>query len=175
MKGCKFWPMLSTQSHWAVLEGSLECHTYSDTGHPVISRTNDTHTYSERLAVELSLPIFAIDWGLSRLGFENPTFRLRGERSNPLRHHRGCILVLPICFTAWDSIYDKICWYMYFSLSSKESVSHTTATSVARKTLGWIVSWKTSIVTESKAPVSTRTCIYISTSKNVLLVYFFIK
>ena len=31
----------------------------------------------ERLAVELSLP------GLSRLGFEHPTFRLRGQRSNP--------------------------------------------------------------------------------------------
>ena len=28
------------------------------------------------------------DLGLSRLGFENPTFRLRGERSSPLRHRR---------------------------------------------------------------------------------------
>ena len=27
--------------------------------------------------------------GLSRMGFEHPTFRLRGERSNPLRHRRG--------------------------------------------------------------------------------------
>ena len=26
---------------------------------------------------------------LSRLGFEHPTFRLRGERSNPLRHRRN--------------------------------------------------------------------------------------
>ena len=29
------------------------------------------------------------DLGLSRLGFEHPTFRLRGKRSNPLRHRRG--------------------------------------------------------------------------------------
>ena len=29
------------------------------------------------------------DLGLSRLGFEHPTFRLRGERSNRLRHRRG--------------------------------------------------------------------------------------
>ena len=29
------------------------------------------------------------DLGLSRLGFENPTFRLRGERSNPLGQRRG--------------------------------------------------------------------------------------
>ena len=29
------------------------------------------------------------DLGLLRLKFEHPTFRLRGERSNPLRHRRG--------------------------------------------------------------------------------------
>ena len=28
------------------------------------------------------------DLGLSRRGFEHPTFRLRGQRSNPLRHNR---------------------------------------------------------------------------------------
>ena len=42
----------------------------------------------ERLAVEQSLPYF-YDLGLSRLGFEHPTFRLRGDCSNPLRHRRG--------------------------------------------------------------------------------------
>ena len=42
---------------------------------------------AERLAVELSLPFY--DLGLSRLGFECPTFRLRGERFNRLRHRRG--------------------------------------------------------------------------------------
>ena len=29
------------------------------------------------------------DLGLSRLGFKHPTFRLRGQRSNPLRQRRG--------------------------------------------------------------------------------------
>ena len=29
------------------------------------------------------------DSSLLRLGFEHPTFRLRGQRSNPLRHRRG--------------------------------------------------------------------------------------
>ena len=42
---------------------------------------------AERLAVELSLPVLTT--GLSRLRFEHQTFRLRGERSNPLRHRRG--------------------------------------------------------------------------------------
>ena len=37
---------------------------------------------AERLAVKLC-------HYLSRLGFEHPTFRLRGQRSNPLRHRRG--------------------------------------------------------------------------------------
>ena len=40
---------------------------------------------AERLAVELSLPVL----GLSRLGFELKTCRLRGQRSNQLRHRRG--------------------------------------------------------------------------------------
>ena len=44
--------------------------------------------YAERLAMELSLPVF-YDLGLSRLGFEHQTFRLRGQRSNPLCHRRG--------------------------------------------------------------------------------------
>ena len=43
---------------------------------------------AERLAVELSLYLF-YDLGLSWLGFEHLTFRLRGVRSNPLRHRRG--------------------------------------------------------------------------------------
>ena len=33
--------------------------------------------------------MFFYDLGLSRLGLEHPTFRLRGESSNPLRHRRG--------------------------------------------------------------------------------------
>ena len=44
---------------------------------------------AERLAVELSLTFFYYFYVLclSRLGFEHPTLRLWGQRSNPLRHH----------------------------------------------------------------------------------------
>ena len=45
-----------------------------------------------RLAVEPITTCF-YDLGLSRLGFEHPTFRLRGQRSNPLRHRRGYTLL----------------------------------------------------------------------------------
>ena len=38
---------------------------------------------AERLAVEVSLSLLTIQF---YRGFEYPTFRLRGERSNPLRH-----------------------------------------------------------------------------------------
>ena len=34
------------------------------------------------------------DLGLSRLGFEHPNFRLRGELSNPLRHRRTTLFEL---------------------------------------------------------------------------------
>ena len=47
------WPLSS--------EGSLACHTYSDKGHPciMIISTTPWHTpISERLAEELSLPVF---------------------------------------------------------------------------------------------------------------------
>ena len=33
------------------------------------------------------------DLGLSRLGFDHPTFCLRGQRSNPLLHRRGVIIL----------------------------------------------------------------------------------
>ena len=44
--------------------------------------------FAERLAVELSVSVSNYV-GLSRLGFEHSTFRLRGERSNRLHHRRG--------------------------------------------------------------------------------------
>ena len=44
---------------------------------------------AERLAVELHVTTCFYDLHLSRLGFEHPTFRLRGQRSNPLRHRRS--------------------------------------------------------------------------------------
>ena len=79
------WPLSS--------EGSLACHTYRycDTLHPfimVISEDSDTHTYCQAFSSGAVTTCF-YDLGLSRLGFEHPTFRLRGQRSSLLRHRRG--------------------------------------------------------------------------------------
>ena len=71
-------------------EGSLACHTYCDAGHAfiiVISEDRDTDIYCLAFGSG-AVTICFNDLGLSRLGFEHPTFRLRGERSNRLRHLR---------------------------------------------------------------------------------------
>ena len=68
------WPLSS--------EGSLALHTYCETGHLLVMVISKDPWHSHSLpivAVESSLPV------LSRLGFEHSIFRLRGERSNPLR------------------------------------------------------------------------------------------
>ena len=66
------WPLSS--------EGYLACHTYCDTGHPfikVISEDRDTHTYCRAFRSGAVTTCFH-DLGLWRLGFERPTFRMRG-------------------------------------------------------------------------------------------------
>ena len=50
--------------------------------------TRDTHTYCRAFGSGAGTT-YIYDLGLSRLGFQHPTFRLRGERTKPLRHHRG--------------------------------------------------------------------------------------
>ena len=77
---------------WPLSSGdSLACHTYCDTRHPflmVISEDCDTHIYCRAFRSGTVTTCF-YDLGLLRLGFKHPTFCLRGERSNPLRHrHR---------------------------------------------------------------------------------------
>ena len=50
--------------------------------------TRDTHTYYRAFNNgAVTTCFYAL--GLSWLGFEQPTFRLQGERSSPLRHRRG--------------------------------------------------------------------------------------
>ena len=61
--------MLVTHGHWAV-------------------RVRDTHTYCWAFSSGAVTTCF-YDLVLSWLNFEHPTFRMRGERSNPLRHRRG--------------------------------------------------------------------------------------
>ena len=70
------WP--SSSSGW------LACHTYCDTGHLFIMVIFEDPWHSHLMPS-------VCQWNchyLSRLGFEHPTFRLRGECSNPLRHRR---------------------------------------------------------------------------------------
>ena len=58
-------------------EDSLACHI-CDTGHPFIMVVSEDPWHSHLMP--------SVWQGLSRLGFEFPTFRLQGERSKPLRH-----------------------------------------------------------------------------------------
>ena len=75
------WPVSS--------EGSLVCQTYCDTGHPFIMLTSEDTWHSHLMPdVWQWMCHYCINnLGLSRLEFEHPTFRLRGEQSNTLRHH----------------------------------------------------------------------------------------
>ena len=72
-------------------EGSLVCHNYCDTGHPFIMVISEDPWYSHpSLSVkQWSCHCLFDDFGVSRLGFEHPTFRLRGERSSALCQRRG--------------------------------------------------------------------------------------
>ena len=62
------WPFIS--------KGSSPCHTYCDTGHPS-SKNRDTYTYCRAFRSGAVTTCF-YDLGQSRLGFEQPTFRLKG-------------------------------------------------------------------------------------------------
>ena len=62
----------------------------------------DTHTYCRAFSSGAVTTCF-YDLYLSRLGFEHPTFRLRGERSSLLRHRRGTTE-----WTAYTSLYTGI-------------------------------------------------------------------
>ena len=76
------WPLCS--------EGSLACHTYCNTGHPFIMVNSEVpwHTFC-RVFRSGALTTCLYDLGLSRLGFDYSTLRLKDQHSNPLRHRRG--------------------------------------------------------------------------------------
>ena len=72
-------------------EGSFAIHAYckSRIRYKLSSpRTSDTHICCRAFSSGAVTTCF-YDLHLSRLGFEHPTFRLRGQRSNPLRHRRS--------------------------------------------------------------------------------------
>ena len=89
VKGCKFWPILGTHGHWAVRFFSvphLLWHGASAyNGH---LRGPVTLTYCRALSSG-AITTWFCDLGLSRLGFEHSTFRLRGLCSNLLRYRGG--------------------------------------------------------------------------------------
>ena len=66
-------------------EDYLAFHTFYDTGHPfkMVISENAWHPHICRAFGSGAVTTCFYDLGLSWLGFELPTFRLRGERSNP--------------------------------------------------------------------------------------------
>ena len=73
------------------------CHTYYDTEHPFIMVIFEDQWHSQLLSSVISGAVTTCfyDFGLLRLGFDYPNFRMRGERSNRLRHRRGdCFEIL---------------------------------------------------------------------------------
>ena len=75
---------------WAVRsEDSLAWHTYCGTGHLFILVIFENPWDSQLLSSVWQWIFDFCDLGMSRHGFQHPTFRLRGERFNPLRHGRG--------------------------------------------------------------------------------------
>ena len=86
VKDFKFWPISAHMviEQWGFFSvPQLLWHgasVYNDHLRELVTLT----PVAEVLAVELSLPVLMM--GLSRTGFKHPTFRMRGERSNRLRH-----------------------------------------------------------------------------------------
>ena len=90
VKGCKFWLMLGIYSYWAArflsVPHRLRHRTFVYNGH---LRGPVTLTpIAERFAYSGAITACFYDLDLSLLGFEHPTFRLRGQRSNSQRPHR---------------------------------------------------------------------------------------
>ena len=85
--------LIYTRHSWTLSsEGTLACHTYYyNTGHPFIMVISEDPWHSQLLPSSGAVTTCFYDVGLLRQGFENPTFRFRDERSNPLRHRHGCI------------------------------------------------------------------------------------
>ena len=100
---------------------------YTCNGHLRGVRTRGTHTICRAFGSAAVTACF-YDLGLSRLGSELPTFRLRGEHSNLLRHRRGLnemhkkivlsLLILVIFKYDIKNIYCFVCWQLLFRNTS---------------------------------------------------------
>ena len=79
-------------------EGFKAFDIYCDTEHPFrMAIYEDTWHSHILLNVHQWRYHWFYDLSLPRLGFKNPTFRLRGERSNPQRHRIGCFKMESLC------------------------------------------------------------------------------
>ena len=92
--------MLGTHGHWAVRVFFSLSHLL---WHPFImssSMIRDTHTYYRAFSSGAVTTCF-YDLGLSWLGIEHPTLRLRDQRSNRLRHRRGIYKIMLLYAIVW--------------------------------------------------------------------------
>ena len=109
MKGCKFWPVLALMAteQWRLFSmPHLLWHGASVyNGHLLGYRTRDIYTYCRAFSSGADTTCF-YDLGLSRLGFEHPAFRFRGQCSNPVRHCCGkiCLTVHSLLFHSLGNI-----------------------------------------------------------------------
>ena len=69
--------------------GSLCCFAYCDKGHPFIMVISEYPWHSRLISSVRQWSCHYLFLSLSRLRFKHTTVRLRGERSNPLRHRCG--------------------------------------------------------------------------------------
>ena len=100
VKDCKCWPMLGTHSHWAVRVLNSATTTV----------TRGIRLYCRAFSSGTATTCF-YHLGLSRLEFEHPTFRLRYQRSNPLRHRRWSndwLLNLPDVFNTVGKVLIRV-------------------------------------------------------------------
>ena len=98
IKGCTFLPMLDTYDQWAMRFFSVPHLLWHGpsvyNGH---LRGPVTLTLNAEPFVSGTVTTCFYDLGLSWLGFQHPTIRLRGELSNPLHHRRAA------CMYFWNN------------------------------------------------------------------------
>ena len=83
-------------------EGSLTCHSYCDTGHPIKMVISEDLRHLLLNIQQMSCHHRFFDLDLSRQGFEHLTFPLRGESFYPLRHRRCCDRIKTLRYVSYQ-------------------------------------------------------------------------
>ena len=76
----------------------------------VSQSTRVTHTYCRAFSSGAVTTCF-YKLGVLRLGFEHPTYHLRGERSNPLRHRCGLAFIIFYDYYYLHRSEDLVSWH----------------------------------------------------------------